>query len=83
MALFSEMMDESGKKLDEIKRLQDKVSILTTALRRIRSLAEKNVSKYAQEIAAEALGKVHYCGIMAQAPQARPEVRAYLPREGW
>lgn len=33
----------------EIERLQ-------TALRRIRSLAEKNVPKYAQQIAGEALG---------------------------
>ena len=35
--------------------MQETIDILLTALRRIRSLAEKNVSKYAREIAAEAL----------------------------
>ena len=39
---------------DEIERLQ-------TALRRIVSLAEKNVPKYAQEIAREALKELGRC----------------------
>ena len=39
------------------KRLKDEIANLLTALRRIQSLEEKNVPKYAQEIAREAISK--------------------------
>ena len=42
----------------ELKNALADVEYLCTALRRIRSLEEKNVPKYAQQIAREALAKL-------------------------
>lgn len=42
----------------ELKDALEDVEYLCTALRRIRSLEEKNVPKYAQQIAREALAKL-------------------------
>lgn len=79
MALFGEMMDETGNLRSQIARMEKQreellgrlanatklieegnlnLAILIdheTALHRIKSLDEKNVPKYAQQIASEAL----------------------------
>lgn len=55
---FEDAVEAMKLAADEIDRLRKQLEIAMTALRRINSLAEKNVPKYAQEIAkrAAALG---------------------------
>lgn len=44
--------------IEEHRELRTRIEFLMTALRRIRSLDEKNVPKYAQQIAREALERI-------------------------
>jgi hypothetical protein len=50
--------DPHGCHCREITDLRKQVEIALTALRRINSLAEKNVPKYAQQIASETLPRL-------------------------
>ncbi|SCB53446.1 hypothetical protein GA0061099_10653 [Bradyrhizobium yuanmingense] len=51
-------MAELDEAYESIERLSARCHIAVTALRRIKSLGEKNVPKYAQEIAVEALARL-------------------------